>query len=413
MLHSVMPGTAEALAQGPLAAYIGIDPTAASLHVGSLATLMLLRHAARSGHRPVVVLGGATALIGDPSFKSQERPLLDPEALRHHQRCLHKQLTQLWADTATPCELLNNYDWLGQYPLLDFLRAVGKHSTVNTMLAKEALKRRLTSGISYTEFSYPLLQAYDFYHLYQHHGVRLQMGGSDQWGNITAGAALIRKKAGGQAFGLTTPLLTQADGTKFGKTEQGNIWLDPALTTPYQFYQFWHNTADEEALPLLKKLTLLPLEALEAHAQAHAQAPHERRLQQLLAREMTTWVHGAALCRQVADASQLLFGRGPIAALERLPAPLLLEVLAGVPHVTITQGTLAATQDVTDLVTVATQGAIFASKRAAREVITAGGLRINKVPITDPHQAPEFTWLHGRYLLVQRGKKAYYLLERV
>ena len=412
LLHSATAGTAQALQQGPMRAYLGVDPTAASLHVGHLATLMLLRHLQQGGHAPFVVLGGATALVGDPSFKATERTLLDPEALRAHQQAIGAQIAALWEAQGAELTVLNNYTWHKDFALLEFLRKVGKHVSVNTLLGKEALKRRLTTGISYLEFTYPLLQAYDFYHLYQAHGVKLQLGGSDQWGNITAGAELIRKKAGGQAYGLTAPLLTKADGTKFGKSEQGNVWLDDSLTSPYHFYQFWLNVEDAQALPLLQRLTLTPDAQLQELAGLHAAAPHQRRLQHELARAMTTLVHGHTTCTQVAQASELLFGKAPMEALGELPQALLLQVLEGVPQLQLSQGQLDGARSLTDLLTSATQGRIFPSRRAAREVITAGGLRLNKARHTDPEAMPELHWLHGRYLLVQKGKKGYYLLCR-
>ncbi len=413
MLHDCMAGTAHLLQREQVRGYIGIDPTAPSMHIGNLATLMLLRQLQAAGHRPVILLGGGTGMIGDPK-PDAERQLLTREQLQHNQERLHTQLEGLLDfEGPTAAQLLNNYDWLGKLNLLDFLREAGKHITIGYLLGKDTIKSRLATGLSYTEFAYPLLQAYDFYHLYTHHGVKLQMGGSDQWGNITTGSEFIRKKCGGEAFALTTPLITKANGSKFGKSEGGNIWLDAKMTSPYTFYQFWLNIADAEALPLLYKMTMLPLPTITQLEAEHNQKPEQRILQRRLAEDLTTTVHGQATCRKVAEASTLLFGCEPLAALKTLDEKLLLEVLAAVPQVEVTATQLDPAPSLLDLLTTHTAGRIFNSRRQAREMIQAGGVRINKVKVTAPEEALTAEWLFAKYLLIQRGKKNYFLLQKV
>lgn len=414
MLHSIMPGTEDLLQASSTTAYIGIDPTAPSLHIGNLATLMLLKHLQQAGHKPIVLLGGATAMIGDPSFKAAERKLLDKATIQHNQTCIEKQIEHLLPEQGkNAVQILNNYDWLHQIDYLSFLRDIGKYITLNYIIAKDAIKTRLKTGISYTEFAYPLLQAYDFYYLYKNHNVKLQMGGSDQWGNITTGTELIRKKMGSQAFGLTTPLITKSDGSKFGKSEQGNIWLDPKRTSPYQFYQFWLNCSDEEAPLLMKKLTLLDLKTLQELTKEHEQAPHKRLLQKELAKIMTTMVHTQKAFEQVKLASEILFERADLAGLENLDESILLEALAEVPQININKEDLAQTATVIDLLCTTTKGKIFSSKRSAREMMQAGGVRINKMRVTNPEQEVGFTWFWDKYFLVQKGKKNYYLIKLI
>ncbi|XWN34800.1 MAG: tyrosine--tRNA ligase [Roseivirga sp.] len=413
MVHDLIPGTAEQLNKERTAGYIGFDPTAPSLHIGNLAAIMLLKHLQLAGHRPYVVVGGATGMIGDPSWKAAERKFLSEEELRHNQTCISQQLRPFldFSDPANGAVLLNNLDWFQDMGFLHFLRTAGKYISVNYMTAKDSVKRRLETGLSFTEFTYQLIQAYDFYYLYTHHGVKLQMGGADQWGNLTTGTELIRRKAGSSAFALTTPLITKADGSKFGKTEQGsNIWLDPALTSPYAFYQFWMNCADEEARRLIKVFTLLDQTTIATLIQQHEAAPHQRILQQALAQELTTMVHSAQAFRQAAQATELLFGHAPTEDLQALSEQALLTLLANVPQCTLSQAQFAALTDVTTLVSSATQGLIFSSKGEARRAIQGGSLRINKTRVTDPHQPPGFTLLNGKYLLVQQGKKHYYLI---
>ena len=410
MFHAATAGTAAQLAKEKTAAYIGFDPTAPSLHIGNLATIMLLKHLQLAGHRPVIVLGGATGMIGDPSFKAAERKLLDIDTLRHNQVCIAKQLRGFLDFSGENGALLvNNYDWFKDISFLDFLRDVGKYISVNYMMAKDAVKTRLTIGISYTEFAYALLQAHDFYHLYTQHNVKMQMGGADQWGNITTGTELIRKKAQGAAFGLTTPLIVKADGTKFGKTESGNVWLKPSMTSPYEFYQFWINTSDEDAEMLVKRMTLYPLEEIEEIIAEHRLAPHKRILQKTLAKGVTCFVHSEETYQQVVKASEILFGGGPSEALHTLDEKLFLSMLAGVPKVTIDP---TYTDSLVSLLSYGTQSRIFSSKRIAREVITAGGIRLNKVQRDDPNKLPPLDWLFGKYILVQKGKKHFFIIEK-
>lgn len=412
MVHDVIPGTEEHLKKEKTAGYVGFDPTASSLHIGNLATIMLLKHFQLAGHRPVVVVGGATGMVGDPSGKAAERKLLAEEELRYNQECISKQLQRFldFSDPAHGAVLLNNLDWFRSMGFLQFLREAGKHISVNYMVAKESVKRRLEAGLSFTEFTYQLLQGYDFYYLYTHHNVKLQMGGADQWGNLTTGAELIRRKTGGTAFALTTPLVTKADGSKFGKTEQGNVWLDPAMTSPYTFYQFWLNCSDEEVHKLIKVFTLLDQAAIEALCQAHEAAPHKRILQHAIAKELTMRVHTEQAYRQAAQAAEILFGNATQETLQALSEQDLLTIFANVPQVTLSKEQLEAVADVAELVSNATQGVIFKSKGEARRMIQGGGLSINKVKITDPHQKPDYIRLQDKYLLVQQGKKHYYLV---
>ncbi len=412
LVHDITPGTEEQLSKEMTKGYVGFDPTAPSLQIGNLATIVLLRHFQLAGHKPVVLLGGATGMVGDPSFKASERKLLAEEELRHNQSCISRQLRQFldFSDSENGALLLNNLDWFQKMDFLQFLREVGKHISVSYMMAKESVKRRLKTGISFTEFAYQLLQGYDFYYLYTRHNVKLQMGGADQWGNLTTGTELIRRKLGHNAFMLTIPLVTKADGTKFGKTEQGTVWLDPTMTSPYAFYQFWMNCSDEEARKLVKVFTMLSQGTIEALCSAHDAAPHQRILQQAIAKEITTMVHSEEAQRRAHQASQTLFGNTTQADLQSLSEKDLLAVFDNVPWIDLSKEQLAATADVSELMSSATQGVIFRSKGEARRIIKSGGLCINKVRITDPYQSCPTELLRGRYLLVQRGKKHHYLL---
>jgi tyrosyl-tRNA synthetase len=419
MYHDSMPGTAEHLASNaPVSGYIGFDPTAASLHIGNLATIMLLVHLQRHGHRPIALVGGATGMIGDPSGKSSERNLLDENALRANQAGIRAQLEKFleFNDSPTGAVVVNNYDWFKDFSFLGFLREVGKHLTVNYMMAKDSVKRRLTpetedagraEGISFTEFSYQLLQGYDFYHLYKEMDVTLQMGASDQWGNITTGTELIRRLSGGEgkAYALTGQLITKSDGTKYGKSETGTVWLDPALTSPYQFYQFFLNTADADAPRLIRVFTLLPQAEIEALEAQHAEAPHQRLLQRTLAEEVTTRVHSAEACAAAVAASQVIFGGGDLLMLSE---SLLLDVFAGSPQLNVPRAALAL--PIAQLLSEETDGQIFPSRGEVRKAIQNGGLSINRQKVTAADQPTEAALLHDKYLVVQKGKKNYFLL---
>lgn len=413
MLHDATPNTEDALNKGEMVSgYIGFDPTSSSLHIGNLATLMLLKHLQCAGHKPYILVGGATGMVGDPSGKSSERKLLDQKTLQANQAALKKQLQKFLSfdEGENSAEILNNYDWFADFGFLDFLREVGKHLSVNYMMAKDSVKKRLETGLSFTEFSYQLLQAYDFFYLHREHKVQLQMGGSDQWGNITSGIELIRRMGQGEAFALTCPLITKADGSKFGKSEQGNIWLDPEYTSPYRFYQFWLNTADEDAPKLLRVFTLLPKTEIEALENQHNEAPHKRILQKTLARLVTQQVHGKPEYEKAIEATQILFGKTSLDALKSIDERTLLSAFEGVPQVNISQNTLSATEDVSDFLSVKTKFAIFKSKGEARRMIKGGGVSINKSKLQSPEQKFDFSLLQGKYLLVQKGKKNYYLV---
>ncbi|MBL7846398.1 MAG: tyrosine--tRNA ligase [Cyclobacteriaceae bacterium] len=412
MIHDIMPGTEALLQQERVAGYIGFDPTADSLHIGNLVQIMTLVHFQRCGHKPVALVGGATGMVGDPSGKSAERNLLSEELLRHNESCVRKQLERFldFSPGLTQAEMVNNYDWFRDFRFLDFIREVGKHITVNYMMSKDSVQKRLETGLSFTEFTYQLVQGYDFYWLYKNKGCRLQMGGSDQWGNIVTGTELIRRKDGGEAFALTTPLIKKADGTKFGKTEQGNVWLDAAKTSPYHFYQYWLNASDEDAASYIRIFTELEMEAIDSLISAHAQAPHLRSLQHELAKQLMIRVHSKEDYETARSASQLLFGNSVTEDVERLDEKTLLAVLEGVPTVTITKASLASVATVTDLLSEVTQGQIFKSKGEARRMIEGGGVSINKARVEDAALAPAYRLLHNRYLLVQKGKKNYYLI---
>ncbi|MBC3539754.1 tyrosine--tRNA ligase [Rufibacter sediminis] len=423
MLQDTMPGTEEQLNAGMTTGYIGFDPTASSLHIGNLATIMLLVHLQRAGHKPIALVGGATGMIGDPSGKSAERNLLSEEVLRANQEGIRKQLEKFlkFEGVENAAEIVNNYDWFKEFSFLDFLRNVGKHLTVNYMMKKESVQKRITAqegengaeGLSFTEFSYQLLQGYDYYHLYKHKNVKLQMGGSDQWGNITSGTELIRRMEGGKAFALTTPLVTKADGSKFGKSESGNVWLDPNMTSPYKFYQFWLNVADEEAEKLVKRFTLLTQEEIEALVTEHQQAPHLRVLQKALAKEVTTTVHSAEEYESAVEASQILFGKGDLETLRSLPEATLLAVFEGVPQIEVPKDSLSADTLAVDFLSELTQNQIFESKGEAKKMIQNGGVSINRQKVDKPDEALSQDLLQGKYLVIQKGKKNYYLVKAV
>ncbi len=419
MLQQMMPGTEELLARERVTAYLGIDPTADSLHIGHLCGVMMLRHLQHCGHKPLALIGGATGMIGDPSGKSQERNLLDEETLNHNVACIREQLTRfLDFDDGSPCaaELVNNYDWMKDFTFLDFAREIGKCITVNYMMAKESVKRRLNGeaqdGMSFTEFTYQLLQGYDFLHLYETKGCKLQLGGSDQWGNITTGTELIRRKLGidNEAYALVCPLITKADGKKFGKTEQGNVWLDPRRTSPYAFYQFWLNVADEDAERYIKIFTSLDKPTIDSLTEQHRQDPGMRILQRRLAEEVTTMVHGREALELAMEASNILFGKATKEALVKLDEQTLLDVFQGVPQFTVNRSLLEGEgTKAIDLLAEHTQ--CFTSKGEMRKLTQAGGVSINKQKLTDPMQ-PVTTadLLDGKYILAQQGKKKYFLL---
>lgn len=412
MLNDSTPGVEEHLLKGPASGYIGFDPTADSLHVGNMVQIMTLVHFQRSGHKPVALVGGATGMVGDPSGKRAERNLLDEDALRHNQACVHKQLERFldFTTPVNPARMVNNYDWFKDMGFLRFIRDVGKHITVNYMMAKDSVKNRLESGLSFTEFSYQLVQGYDFYWLYRNRQCKIQMGGSDQWGNIVTGTELIRRKTDGSAFALTTKLITKADGTKFGKTEGGNVWLDPQRTSPYKFYQYWLNTSDADAANFIRIFTQLQREEIEALISDHAQAPHERKLQQVLAQNITVRVHSKEAYDDAVKASSILFGNSTADDLMKLDEPTLLAVFEGVPQKNISRAALEACPTITDLLSVATDGLVFASKGEARKMIQGGGVSVNKMKIEDGNAKPDFKLLGEKYLLAQKGKKNYYLI---
>ena len=416
MINNMMPGTEEQLNKEMTSAYVGIDPTADSLHIGHLVGIMMLKHLQRAGHRPIALIGGATGMIGDPSMKSQERVLIDEVTLRHNQECLRKQLEKfLDFNSGAPnaAILVNNYDWMKNYSFLQFIRDVGKHLTVNYMMAKDSVKKSLAAnadhGMSFTEFSYQLLQGYDFLYLYEHEGCRLQMGGSDQWGNITTGTELIRRMNGGEAFAITCPLITKADGTKFGKTEGGNVWLDPKRTSPYKFYQFWLNVSDEDAAKYIKIFTDLTQEEIAKLEEEQAADPGLRPLQKRLAKEITTMVHSAADYEMAVEASQILFSNKANDILHKIDESTLLSVFEGVPQFEISKAKLEEGIPAISLLT--DEAAVFPSKGEMKKMTQGGGVSINKEKLTDQNATISTSdLLNGKYILAQRGKKNYYLL---
>ena len=415
MIHDIMPGTEEQLAKEMTTAYVGIDPTADSLHIGHLVSVMILKHFQRCGHKPIFLVGGATGMIGDPSGKSLERNLLDEQTLRRNQEGIRRQLERLVdfsSDEPNAAELVNNYDWMKEFSFLEFIRDIGKCITVNYMMAKDSVKKRFNGegeGMSFTEFTYQLVQGTDFLHLYQHKNCKLQMGGSDQWGNITTGTELIRRKTGGEAFALTCPLIKKADGTKFGKTESGNVWLDPRYTSPYKFYQFWLNVSDEDAERYVKIFTMLDRETIEGLVAAHREAPHLRGLQKALACEVTCMVHGEEEYRRAVEASEILFGGATAEALRGIDEQTFLQVFEGVPRFEISRPLIEGGVGFLALCT--EHAAVFPSKGEARKLIQGGGVSLNKRKIAAVDcMVGSADLLSGRYLLVLKGKKNYYLI---
>lgn len=416
MIQDMMPGTEEQLQKELTSAYIGIDPTADSLHIGHMVSVMILKHFQNAGHRPIALIGGATGMIGDPSMKSAERNLLDEQTLRHNQECIKKQLEKFLdfdSDAPNAAKLVNNYDWMKDYSFLNFIRDIGKHITVNYMMAKDSVKKRLSRessvGMSFTEFSYQLLQGYDFMYLYQHENCRLQMGGSDQWGNITTGSELIRRKLGGEAYALTFPLITKADGGKFGKTESGNIWLDRRYTSPYKFYQFWLNVSDADAAKYIKIFTTLSREEIEALIAEQEAAPHLRPLQKRLAKEVTILVHSVEDYEAAVEASNILFGNSTSEALKKLDEETLLDVFNGVPQFEVSRDELVNGVKLIDLCT--EKAPVFPSKGELRKLIQSGGVSVNKEKVTEIDMTVDTSaLLDEKYLLVQKGKKNYFLL---
>ena len=415
MVHDIMPGTEEQLNKEMTTAYVGIDPTADSLHIGHLVSIMILKHFQRCGHKPIFLVGGATGMIGDPSGKSLERNLLDEETLRRNQEGIRRQLSHLIdfeSDAPNAAELVNNYDWMKNFTFLEFIRDIGKCITVNYMMAKDSVKKRFSGegdGMSFTEFTYQLVQGTDFLHLYQHKNCKLQMGGSDQWGNITTGTELIRRKTGGEAFGLTCPLIKKADGTKFGKTEAGNVWLDARYTSPYQFYQFWLNVSDEDAERYIKIFTMLDRQTIDALIAAHREAPHLRELQKTLAREITCMIHSEEEYRKAVEASGILFGNATADALRRIDERTFLQVFDGVPQFEVPASTLAGGVNFIALCT--EHASVFPSKCEDRKLIQGGGISLNKEKVTAVDAIVSASDLiSGKYLLVQKGKKNYFLI---
>jgi tyrosyl-tRNA synthetase len=419
MIHDITPGAEEQLQKEMTAAYVGIDPTADSLHIGHLVSVMMLKHLQLAGHKPIALVGGATGMIGDPSGKSAERNLLDEQTLRHNESCLKKQLAKFLdfeSDAANAAELVNNYDWMKEFSFLEFIRDIGKHITVNYMMAKDSVKKRLgeesKAGLSFTEFTYQLVQGTDFLHLYREKNCKLQMGGSDQWGNITTGTELIRRKEGGEAFALTCPLITKADGGKFGKTESGNVWLDPKLTTPYTFYQFWLNVSDADAEKYIKIFTLLGRDEIATLVEEQQGAPHLRPLQKKLAEKVTCMVHSEEEYHKAVEASQILFGKATAESLTKLDKETFLAVFEGVPTYELSRSTLAAGVPIVELL--ATETNVFPSKGELRRTIKGNGLSLNKEKLSDPEYLVTATDLiNDTYLLIQKGKKSYSIIEIV
>ena len=416
MIHDMMPGTEEQLSKEMTSAYVGIDPTADSLHIGHLVGVMMLKHFQNAGHRPIALVGGATGMIGDPSMKSQERVLIDEETLRHNQECIKNQLAKFLdfeSEAENKALLVNNYDWMKDYSFLNFIRDIGKHITVNYMMAKDSVKKRLSGeaqhGMSFTEFSYQLLQGYDFLYLFRNNNCRLQMGGSDQWGNITTGTELIRRTDGGEAFALTCPLITKADGKKFGKTESGNVWLDPKRTSPYKFYQFWLNVSDEDAEKYIKIFTMLTKEEVAALIEEQKANPGLRPIQKRLAKEITIMVHSEADYEAAVEASQILFSNKAQDILHKIDEDTLLSVFEGVPQFEVEKSVVEAGVPLVNLLTENT--AVFASKGEMRKLTQGGGVLVNKEKVADPNMLIDSSHLlNGKYILAQKGKKNYYLI---
>lgn len=411
MIHTIMPGTEDELKKGMATAYVGIDPTADSLHIGHLVSIMILTHFQACGHRPLVVLGGATGMIGDPSFKSQERVLLTPETIQHNQECIRKQLEKFLdfsEDKPNHAQILNNYDWMKGWSFIDFIREIGKHITVNYMMAKDSVKKRIETGISFTEFSYQLMQGYDFLYLFENYDCKLQMGGSDQWGNITTGTELIRRTLDKEAYAITCPLITKADGKKFGKTEKGNVWLDREKTSPYAFYQFWLNLSDEDAARFIRIFTLKSEEEICELEKQHAADPSQRILQKALAKDITSKVHSEEDYNAAIEASQILFGKGTTETLKKLDEQTFLSVFDGVPQFKISKADIENGIGIIDLLAEKTQ--VLASKGEVRRALKENSLSINKEKIKEDYIANSSCLLNNKYILVQKGKKNYYII---
>lgn len=415
MLHDIMPGTEELLKKEQATAYVGIDPTADSLHIGHLVGVMMLKHFQIAGHKPIALVGGATGMIGDPSGKSQERNLLDEQTLRYNQECIKKQLSKFLdfdSGSDNVAEMVNNYDWMKDFSFLAFIRDIGKHITVNYMMAKDSVKKRLSSdsktGMSFTEFTYQLVQGYDFLHLYREKNCKLQMGGSDQWGNIVTGTELIRRIDSGEAFALTCPLITKSDGGKFGKTEEGNVWLDPKKTSPYKFYQFWLNVSDEDAEKYIKIFTLLGKQQIEELVSEHLKEPHLRKLQKVLAEEVTTMVHGKEEYDSAVEASLILFGKGTTETLKKIREDIFLSIFEGVPQ--FETSTAEINSPLLDFLVEET--GVFSSKGELRRLIKGGGLSINKEKVDDENLIiTKDHFINDKYILIQKGKKNYFLVR--
>lgn len=412
LLQDIMPETEEQLNKEMTSGYVGFDPTSDSLHIGSLVPIILLMHLQKAGHKPYAIVGGATGMVGDPSGKSEERNMLSMEQIQFNIAGIRKQLQHFLnfeADAPNKAELLDNYEWLKDMTFLDFIREVGKHITVNYMLSKDSVQRRLETGMSFTEFTYQLVQGYDFYYLYEKHGIKLQMGGSDQWGNMVTGTELVRRKAQGSAFAFTAPLLKKADGGKFGKTEAGNVWLDATKTSPYRFYQFWLNTTDEDASNYIKIFTFLPQNDIEQLIATHQAEPHMRALQKTLAKELTVMVHGEVAYEAAVEASQILFSENTTEALQKLDRQQLLDILDGVPRFALQRQDIAAQVKLLDVLA---QTGIMPSKGEARKMLQSGAIGINKLKISDiEYTLSQSNLLQNQYILIQKGKKNYYLLE--
>jgi tyrosyl-tRNA synthetase len=419
MIHDIMPGTEELLRREKVSGYIGFDPTADSLHIGHMVQVMLLVHFQRAGYTPIALVGGATGMIGDPSGKSEERNLLDESSLRKNQEAIKMQLSKFLdfqSEKENKALMVNNYDWMKEYSFLGFIRDIGKHITVNYMMSKDSVKKRIGSeskdGMSFTEFSYQLVQGTDFLHLFRNFNCKLQMGGSDQWGNIVTGTELIRRKAGGEAFALTCPLITKSDGTKFGKTESGNVWLDPEKTTPYQFYQFWLNVSDEDASKYIKIFTILGQEEIAGIIEEHNKAPHERHLQKRLAEEVTVMVHSRSDYEGAVEASQILFGKGTTESLKKMSENTFLSVFEGVPVFDVNMKIISNGVTISDLC--AEYSRVLPSKGELRRLVTGGGLSLNKMKIDNPEMIIDNKLLlNNKYLLLQKGKKNYFLIRAV
>jgi len=411
MIHDIMPGTEEQLKKELSTAYVGIDPTADSLHIGHLVSVMLLKHFQKAGHKPLVLIGGATGMIGDPSGKSEERNLLDEETLRHNVESIKKQLVKFLdfdSEKSNCAEIVNNYDWTKDYTFLTFLRDIGKHITVNYMMSKDSVKKRLETGLSFTEFSYQLLQGYDFYWLFKNKNCKLQMGGADQWGNIVTGTELIRRKASGEAFAITTPLLTKADGGKFGKTESGNVWLDPEKTSPYKFYQFWLNCSDEDAVKYTRIFTFYSQAETELMIKEHLESPHFRLLQKTLAKDITLCVHGEKDYEAAVEASSILFGNGTAENLKNISENMFLSVFEGIPQSKIDKESLQNGINIIEFLTEKTK--VFASKGEARRLLKENGVSINKEKVNEDFVVTASLLLNNKYILAQKGKKNYFVI---